>query len=340
MKKQNTKDILKGKKILITGGAGFLGSNLALSLNKRGAHIIICDNCSRRGAELNIQKIKQEVKNLSFFSVEISDVARVIASEKPDLIFHLAAQVAVTTSVESPISDFRINAEGTFNVARIANNYKIPVIYSSTNKVYGDNVNEVPIIEEATRYDFGGDLSKKGISDKFSIDAKHHTPYGNSKLVGELYVREWGGVVNRFSCMYGRYQHGIPDQGWLSYFVIQKKLKKPVTIFGDGKQVRDALHASDVVRLFELQAEHLLNPKAKDIRGQVFSIGGGYKNTISLLELCKKLNIKPSFSNWRPSDQKVFYCDIQKAKDILGWEPKVSLEDGLKDLISWVNHNY
>tara|TARA_Y100000310_G_C20699053_1_gene827982 strand:- start:3393 stop:4403 length:1011 start_codon:yes stop_codon:yes gene_type:complete len=327
--------MLKNKKILITGGAGFLGSNLSQELLKEGAEVVIVDDLSRRGVEHNFKTLKKNYPKLKNHQVEINDVPSVIVREKPDIIYHFAAQVAVTTSVESPVSDFRINAEGSFNVAKTAGEYNIPVIYSSTNKVYGDNVNRVPIREMKTRYDFSGKLARRGISEDFSIDAPHHTPYGCSKLTGELYIREYGGVVNRCSCMYGPHQYGIIDQGWVSYFIIQKLLNKQVTIFGDGKQVRDLLHADDVVRLLILQGERLLNKKKPSIRGEVFSVGGGYKNTVSLLELCDLLDIKPKFGKWRPSDQKVFYADIAKAKKVLGWEPKVTYKKGIKELLKW-----
>ncbi|MEK7598910.1 MAG: GDP-mannose 4,6-dehydratase [Patescibacteria group bacterium] len=327
---------MKINKVLITGGAGFLGFNLAHSLLSKGVDTVVCDNLSRRGAELNLAELKHHHQAaLKFYQVEISDVPAVIVKEKPDLIYHFAAQVAVTTSVASPVSDFRINAEGSFLVAKTAHDHGIPVIYSSTNKVYGINVNKVPLEEFDTRYDFAGGLRKKGIGENFSIDAHHHTPYGCSKLVGEIYVREYGGVANRFSCMYGPNQYGIVDQGWLSYFIARKLAGKPLTVFGDGKQVRDALHIKDVVKLLELQGERLFDDSKPSIKGEVFTIGGGYLNTISLLELCKKLDIKPEFGDWRPADQKVFYCDISKAKEVLGWQPQVSIEDGLKELLDW-----
>lgn len=329
---------MKGKKVLITGAFGFLGTNLVRRLLEEGAEVFACDNLSRRGSELNYENIKRQYKKINNIQADISDVPFYIAKHKPDLVYHLAAQVAVTTSVVSPVSDFEINAEGTFGVARTAGALGIPVIYASTNKVYGENVNQVPIQELETRYDFSGGLEKKGINEDFSIDAAHHTPYGCSKLTGEIYVREYGGIANRFSCMYGENQYGIVDQGWLSYFIIQKLKNKPITIFGDGKQVRDALYVSDVIDLFILQGNKFISDPDV-LKGEVLTIGGGYKNTISLLELCKKLDIKPKFDDWRPADQKVFYCDTEKAKKLLGWSPKISIDEGLKRLHEWTEKN-
>lgn len=326
-------------KVLITGGAGFLGYNLSAYLLEKGDEVIVADNLSRHGVEENLRHLETRYPGLEVFRVDMTDVPAIIYNKKPNLIYHFAAQVAVTTSVASPHSDFRINAEGTFLVTKAGHDIGTPVIYASTNKVYGDNVNKVPIKTLETRYDFAGDLARKGINENFSIDAQHHTPYGCSKLAGELYAREYGGVVNRFSCMYGTHQYGIIDQGWLSYFVQQKLQNKKITIFGDGKQVRDALHSSDVIDLLYKQGRRLFDISKPSIAGEVFSIGGGYKNTISLLELCKKLDIQPSFSDWRPSDQKVFYADIAKAKEVLDWEPNVSIDEGLKELVEWTKQS-
>ena len=325
-------------KVLITGGAGFLGYNLSRKLIKMGASVILCDNLSRRGAELNYEALKKEFPLIKNYEVEINDVPSVIVKERPDLIYHFAAQVAVTKSVISPVSDFKINAEGTFHVARTAHELGIPLIYSSTNKVFGDNVNDVPLIELETRYDFDGAMKGKGIHEKFPVDAKHHTPYGCSKLVGDIYVREFGGVVNRCSCMYGENQYGIVDQGWVSYFVKQKLTGEKTTIFGDGKQVMDLLYVDDIVELLILEGKALL-AGYPNIKGEVFNAGGGFSNTISLLELCKKLDIKPEFAAWRPADQKVFYCDISKAKEVLGWVPKVGVDEGIKRITEWTTQH-
>lgn len=321
-------------KVFVTGACGFIGTNLVLHLLKKGNHVIGADSLSRKGSELNLQLIKSQYPDFDFSYVEMEDLPALIQSKKPEIVYHFAAQVAVTHSLQNPKRDFMINGVGTFEVVLAAKSIGAPVIYTSTNKVFGDNVNKASVRELETRYDFDGSLKEKGIHEEFSIDAKHHTPYGCSKLVGDIYVREFGGVVNRCSCMYGRYQHGIMDQGWMSYFALNQLQGKPVTIYGDGKQVRDAVHADDVVRLLEMQGKALLSG-TPDIRGEVFNVGGGFSNSISLLELCKKWNINPSFGPWRPADQKVFYCDISKAKAVLGWEPQISLDKGLNDLYSW-----
>ena len=320
---------------LITGACGFVGTNLALHLLRRGHQVIGTDSLSRKGSELNLKHLKEQFPEFDFIQSEIEDLPSIVHMVRPELVYHFAAQVAVTTSLQNPRRDFMINAVGTFEVALAAKKIGAPVVYTSTNKVFGDNVNKVPIREMESRYDFDGDLKEKGIHEEFSIDASHHTPYGCSKLVGDIYVREFGGVVNRCSCMYGPNQFGILDQGWLSYFAINKISGKPAIIYGDGKQVRDAVHADDVVRLLEMQGKRLLDHSQPSIAGEVFNVGGGFENTISLLELCEKWDIKPSFGPWRPADQKVFYCDIAKAKKVLGWVPQVSLDKGLADLYKW-----
>lgn len=324
-------------KILITGAAGFVGTNTALSFLRDGANVIGLDSLSRRGTDTNLAMLKESYPRFDFRRREIEDMANEIHREKPDIVYHFAAQVAVTSSLESPVRDFRINAEGSFYIAKAARDVGAALVYTSTNKVFGDNVNRVPIREEATRYDFDGVLGGRGLTEEFSIDARHHTPYGVSKLVGELYVREFGGVANRCSCMYGPNQFGIVDQGWLSHIATSALERRPVIIYGDGKQVRDALHIRDVVRLLRLQGEALFGRDAADFRGEVFNVGGGYENTVSLLELCARWKITPSFGEWRPADQKVFYCDVTKAKQMLGWKPEVGLEEGLADLFQWTH---
>jgi CDP-paratose 2-epimerase len=319
------------KRILVTGGAGFVGSNLSRELALRGHQVFVYDNLSRLGAKHNVE-ILLKLPNVTVVPGELDDIANFFKDHEVDLVYHFAAQVAVTTSYQNPRSDFRINALGTFNLLQCT---EAPVIYASTNKVYGNNVNLIPLKELPKRYEFDGETWRNGVSEHFSIDSSHHTPYGCSKLVGDLYVREHGGVVNRFSCMYGGQQFGNEDQGWVSHFVISKLTGKPVIIYGDGKQIRDLLFVDDVVNLLILEGESV-----EKIRGEVFNIGGGLRNTISLIELCELLDIKPAeFKDWRPADQKVYYSDIAKAKRVLGWEPKVSPTEGIGRLMSWAKEN-
>jgi len=322
-------------KYLVTGATGFVGTNLTKRLLEMKEEVIAVDSLSRAGSELNLDYLRGLFSGIRFFRREIEDVPALIYTEKPDLVFHFAAQVAVTSSMENPLRDFRINAEGTFYVAKAAHDIGAPVIYTSTNKVYGNNVNSVPILETPTRYDFAGDMKEKGIPEIFSVDADQHTPYGVSKLVGELYVREFGGIANRCSCMYGPNQFGIVDQGWLSHFAINKIKARPSVIYGDGKQVRDAVHIRDVVDLLVKQSAALAGSDSDRFRRQAYNVGGGYKNTISLLELCDRWSICPLFDKWRPADQKVFYCNIEKAEKSFGWVPNVSLAEGLEDLYRW-----
>jgi len=319
------------RKILITGGCGFVGSNLAMRLAARGDLVVLNDTLARDGAQNNWKHLNKMFPDIHLIQRPISDMAEISKYDDFDLVYHLAAQTAVTASYEDPHKDFLTNAYGSFLVASAG----IPTIYASTNKVYGDNVNDVPIKEFDTRYDFFGELEGVGISEKFSIDAKEHTPYGVSKLTGEMYVREYGGVVNRFSCMYGDNQYGTTDQGWVSHFLFSSARNEPITIYGDGKQIRDALYVSDVVNLLERQGDMI-----KDIRGEVFTIGGGHKNTISVIELADMLKLERSFGEWRPADQKVYYSDIRKAQKLLGWEPKVSVQDGINATVNWIKKTF
>lgn len=322
-------------KAVVTGAAGFIGTNTIIKLIDAGYDVVGVDSLSRRGTDLNLEMLKSRFQQLDVRKREIEDMPVIIYQERPDIVFHFAAQVAVTSSVESPARDFKINAEGSFHVARAAADVGAALIYTSTNKVYGNNVNHVEILEQPTRYDYGPQFAGHGLPETFSIDSPHHTPYGVSKLVGELYVREFGGIANRCSCMYGPNQFGIVDQGWLSHIATNKILQRPTIIYGDGKQVRDALHVDDVVRLLLAQAEKLLGHEKAVFAGEVFNVGGGPGNTLSLLELCQRWEIKPDFGPWRPADQKVFYCDITKAKRLLDWSPRVTLDDGLADLYRW-----
>ncbi len=334
------------KTVFITGGAGFIGTNASLKFFKKGYKIIIFDNLSRKGADKNLLWLKKNI-DFKFCKGDVSnysDLKKCFKREKKiDAVLHLAAQVAVTLSVENPRKDFETNALGTFNVCEAVRNFspKAALLYASTNKVYGEMA-DVKIREKKTRYTYKDLIN--GVSEKRNLD--FHSPYGCSKGTGDQYVVDYSriyglkGVSLRQSCIYGPHQFGVEDQGWVAWFIIRALLKKPITIYGDGKQVRDILYIDDLTDLY-LKAVSNINR----VRGQAYSIGGGPKNTVSLLELIssleKKLGYKINyrFSDWRPGDQKVYISDVRKVKRDLGWKPKVNPSEGLDRLINWVKEN-
>jgi len=333
-------------KILITGGAGFIGANLANYFAKKGCTIHIFDNLSRRGTKENLKwltqkhssKIIPQIYDLRFNQAKLNELAKAV-----DRIYHLAGQVAVTASVKNPREDFEINALGTFNLLeaiRQSGNNPI-LIYSSTNKVYG-GMTEIKIIEKNGRYAYQNVAS--GIEENRLLD--FHSPYGCSKGAADQYVRDYAriyglqAVVFRQSCIYGPRQFGIEDQGWVAWFTIAALLDKPLVIYGDGKQVRDILYIDDLIRAFDLASE-----KIDQTKGKIYNIGGGSDNTMSLLELVAFLEkfsnkkIKPKFSDWRPGDQPIYISNISKASEEFGWWPKLSPSDGVKKLAEWVKEN-
>jgi CDP-paratose 2-epimerase len=335
-------------RILITGGAGFIGCNLA-NYFSRSAEIIVYDNLSRKGSEKNVEWLRTKNKKIKFIKDDIRNFKALVNTCKDvNAIFHCAAQTAVTTSLKNPREDFEINALGTLNVLEAArkSNSDPVVIYTSTNKVYGNNVNKIPLREKRTSYEFADRKYKNGIPEDFPTDSNEHTPYGCSKYAAEIYVRDYSAVYGlrtvtfRMSCIYGLRQFGNEDQGWVAHFIISSVLNKPITIYGDGKQVRDILFIDDLVRAFDLAYKNI-----KRTKQQVYNIGGGPKNAISLLELIEFIEkligrrIKYKFSSWRPFDQKVYISNINKAKEDFGWEPKISKEEGIRKLFDWVNEN-
>jgi len=330
-------------RIFITGGCGFIGTNFADYFSGNGNEVVVFDSIYRKGTEKNMEWLKSK-KGVTIISGDIRDEKFLSeACHGCDIIYHTAAQTAVTISVKDPRKDFEINALGTFNVLEAARKNDLPVIYCSTNKVYGDNVNKIPIKEKEKRYDFEGE---EGVNESFPIDAKEHTPYGSSKLAADQYTRDYASIygintiTNRQSCIYGPRQFGSTDQGWVVHFILSAINNKLLTIYGDGKQVRDILFIHDLAELFEKQTK-----KIKEFSGEVYNIGGGRENTISILELIALLEeltgrrITYKFSDWRPADQKVFYCDIKKAKKDFSWEPKTSVRDGIKKTFEWISEN-
>ncbi len=333
------------KSVLITGGAGFIGSNCAVGFLKKGWNVTVFDNLSRKGASNNLEWART-FGDIDFVFGDVRSeeaMAEAFQNKKYDLVLHLAAQVAVTTSVEKPREDFEINALGTFNLLEHVrlNNPEAFVIYSSTNKVYG-KMDGVGVKENATRYEYKD--QPLGIPETAPLD--FYSPYGCSKGSADQYVLDYGRIYGlktcamRQSCIYGYRQFGTEDQGWVAWFIIATNLKRPVTIYGDGKQVRDVLFVDDLADAYE--AAYLNQSKAA---GQSYNIGGGPANTLSLLELIANLEknqgqkIATSFGGWRPGDQKVYISDIRKAKKDFGWEPKINVESGLKKLNAWVLEN-
>ncbi len=334
------------KSVLVTGGAGFIGCNLAHALLQDGQQVRIFDDLSRRGTERNLAWLREQHTNgLEFVRGDVRDFAAVReAVQDADVIYHLAAQVAVTTSVTDPRTDFEVNALGTLNVleaARLAGHQPI-VVFTSTNKVYG-GLEDVAVVENETRYEFRD--CPHGISESRPLD--FHSPYGCSKGAADQYVRDYARiyglptVVCRMACIYGTRQFGNEDQGWVAHFVIASALGRPITIYGDGKQVRDILWVDDLVRALRLAVERI------DITaGQVYNIGGGPANTISVwAEFAPLLAgllghpVPVTYDDWRPGDQPVYVSDTSKAREELGWQPAVDRERGIEKLYSWVLEN-
>lgn len=334
------------KKILVTGGCGFIGSNLVDRLLSRGEQVVAFDNLSRRGAEKNADWLRG--KHGAKFELRRGDIrdAKAIANaaRDADAIYHLAAQVTVTTSVTDPRNDFEINAFGTFNALEAARaSGRNPVfLFASTNKVYG-GMDDVAIVEQATRYAYRD--FPNGVSEAQPLD--FHSPYGCSKGSADQYVRDYyriyglRSVVFRQSAIYGYRQFGVEDQGWLAWFIIAAVLGRPINIYGDGKQVRDMLFIDDL-----LDAYDAATARIDQVAGQVYNVGGGPRNTISvwtefgpMLEKLIGKKIPVGHGDWRPGDQKVCVYDTSKAKRELGWEPKVNVQDGVERLYRWVKEN-
>ena len=283
----------------------------------------------------NIKRIKGDIRSED-------DVYKALA-DGVDAVIHTAGQPGVPLSVRIPKEDFTINAFGTLNVLECTRQRcrDAAFIYCSTNKVYGENVDKIALEEMATRYVY---KDKNAVSEDLPIDHTSHTPYGVSKYVGDLYAQDYHYIydmktaVFRMSCIYSTRQFGFEDQGWVAWFVIANLLNKPVTIYGNGKQVRDLLYADDLIEAYDKFIKF-------DSRHEVFNIGGGLNNTISLLEFIalveKKIGskMKISFSDWRPSDQKVYISDISKIKARLNWQPEIDIEQGVERLIHWVKDN-
>jgi CDP-paratose 2-epimerase len=334
------------RNILITGGCGFIGTNAALSFAKAGNLVTLVDNFSRPGSEANADYLRsQGVTDIITLDVADGDepLRKLLDDRDIDAVIHAAAQVAVTSSVTDPVHDFRMNALGTLHVLEAARNAKKRpfVLFTSTNKVYG-GMEAVALEENAQRYAYR-DLTH-GVPESLTLD--FHSPYGCSKGAADQYTRDYARIygiptaVFRQSCIYGKHQFGIVDQGWLAFLTMQAVFDRPITVYGDGKQVRDVLFVDDLVRCMEAAID---NPQMS--AGEIFNIGGGPANTLSLLEflaflekrLGKKLNV--SFSDWRPGDQKVYVSDVRKVQERLAWQPTTAFEEGFETMHAWIEEN-
>jgi CDP-paratose 2-epimerase len=332
---------------LITGGCGFLGSNLAAELIGRGQKVVVFDNLSRHGSSSNLEWLRG-LGEFEFVHGDVRnthDVDGTVRRPEIDVIYHVAGQVAMTTSMQNPRKDFEINVGGSINVLEAVRlgNAKAVVIYSSSNKVYGA-LDDLDLQEGPTRYSPA--RGSGGIDESAALE--FHTPYGCSKGAADQYMLDYARgfnlktVVFRHSTIYGGRQHATFDQGWVGWFCrqaleIKRQPDRPqFTICGDGKQVRDLLHVSDAVRCYLAAAE-----QAKKTAGNAFNIGGGVENSLSLLELFamleKKVGVTMKFRRlpWRASDQKYFVADNAKAKRVFDWSPRVGSAEGVADTLQW-----
>ena len=330
---------------LITGGAGFIGSNLAQRLLSEGRRVLVFDNLSRAGVRSNLRMMQERYPER--LEIEIADVrdAEAVARAvgRADEIYHLAAQVAVTTSLVSPLEDFEINARGTLNVLEAARRRDPapPLIFTSTNKVYGA-LDDVPLLKTERRYvPLNPQVSENGISEARPLD--FHSPYGCSKGAADQYVldytRSFGlpAVVFRMSCIYGPHQFGTEDQGWVAHFLIRARENSPLTLYGDGCQVRDVLYVGDLVEAFRLARANMAS-----LKGQAFNIGGGPRNSLSLRELMELLSVQhglrlfPRFAAWRTGDQRYYVSDTRRFSEATGWRAGVSPSVGIARLDHWL----
>jgi len=335
-------------KTLITGGAGFIGTNTADRLLGEGHQVIIIDDLSRGGSERNLQWLRERHGDFPFHQIDVRDYAALRSAFQEhaslDLVLHFAAQVAVTTSVLDPRTDFEINALGTLNVLEAVRELKEdPVLlYTSTNKVYGA-LSQLSVVEDERRYRYA-DLPR-GVTEQTPLDL--YSPYGCSKGAADQYVRDYHRmygmrtIVFRNSCIYGKRQFGIEDQGFLAWFVIAAVTGIPITIYGNGKQVRDMLYVDDLIDAMLLASE-----KIEKTQGQVYNMGGGADNSLSVwLEIEPILSellgrtIKVSHGDWRPGDQPIYISDVSKAHDDFDWQPKTGVDEGLRRLFNWVSDN-
>jgi len=333
-------------KIIVTGGAGFIGSNAVARYLARGVSVVVIDDLSRKNTEKNLEWLRGQ-GSFEFHQTDIRNATALEAilgkHRDCNAVLHLAAQVAVTTSVTDPRTDFEINALGTFNVLEAVRKScpKSLLVFTSTNKVYG-SLDHLPVTEVGGRYQIPS--REHGVPESEALD--FHSPYGCSKGAADQYVIDYARIYGlrtvalRQSCIYGTRQFGVEDQGWVAWFTIAALHGRPITLYGDGKQVRDVLFVEDLCDLYDLCIE-----RADVAAGRAYNVGGGPANQMSLLELLAHLErrlgraIPRAQAAVRPGDQAVFVADIRKAERELGWKPKTSVTSGVEKLIDWVGAN-
>jgi CDP-paratose 2-epimerase len=339
--------------VIVTGGAGFIGSNVSAAFLRDGHRVTVYDSLARPGVDRNLEWLEAQAPKgaFSFVRGDVRDadmVQSVVGADDVNLVFHFAAQTAVTTSLTAPRDDLEINVLGTHNVLESVRHSRalLPpmLFYTSTNKVYGSLPHRTSA-ELDTRYGFDDpEVDRFGISEREPLD--FHSPYGCSKGAADQYVHDYARiyglrtVVFRMSCIYGPRQFGTEDQGWVAHFMLAVAAGRPLTIYGNGKQVRDLLFIDDLVRAFRMAALHI-----ETTAGNVYNMGGGRENSVSIWhELRPRLEqyagraLQATLDEWRPGDQPVYISDTRKAARDFGWRPEVSIDEGLRRLWDWALH--
>jgi CDP-paratose 2-epimerase len=333
------------RQVVIFGGAGFIGSNVASGYLAEGRRVLIFDSLCRPGVERNLRWLKEQYGER--LEVELADVRDFPAVRRAvrnaDEVFHFAAQVAVTTSLEGPVHDFEVNARGTLNVLEALRGMDTPapLVFTSTNKVYG-GLRGHRFVASGRRYEPLDPLTRaQGISEQCPLDFE--SPYGCSKGTADQYVLDYARsyglrtAVFRMSCIYGPRQFGTEDQGWVAHFLIRAMKEQPITLYGDGMQVRDILFVEDLVRAFRLAQARM-----EEISGEAFNLGGGPSRTVSLLELLEFIQEltghRPEvrFEDWRTGDQRYYVSDTRRFQAATGWAPRVEVREGVARLHAWL----
>jgi len=342
-------------KFLITGGAGFVGGNLAMKLAENGHEVFCIDNMSRRGSENNLKRFSKS-KNIKFLHCDIrnkEDLDRIIFD--PDIVLECSAQTTAIDGYQNPIYDFTNNTIGVVNVLEFCRKRNAGIIFWSSNKAYsGDFCNSIPMKENDTRFVWSNDnyeaqgWSKNGFNELGDLNGGSHTIYGVTKNAADLLIQEWSSafqvpaIINRFSCLYGPHQFGKVSQGWIVWFVLAKHFDVQLKYYGfGGKQVRDYLHIDDLFDLIEKQSKNISNHF-----GSYYNVGGGINNTTSIVELSNKIDSimsrktkKILHDKARTADQKIYISDIDKVSRDFDWQPIVTLDDGLESVFNWINND-